>query len=414
MYEFIQNLDSKTYEKFVFNHNKKHFMQSIHYGEVQKIKDFKPYYVGMKKNNELVAAALLLEKKVFQKLGYIYIPRGFILDYSDFELLEQFTLRIKQFTKKTNNFFFRIDPDIPLRNIDDQANEIEGVNQFELVDYLKKIHYIHKGFNRNFEHTQPRYTFRLQLSNNIEDVFKGFHATTRKVLNKKNQYNLNIYKGNIDDVADFYKTMLETGERENLIQSKQNYYETFYNILHLVNMSNIYMIKVNIPTLIQKYNDKIEAIHKQIHKLENNKQKNPAKSKNLLADLDNQLKKATTELTEIETIQEEELVLSSIITVEYNNYIWTVHGGNSSQLRWLNANYLIYYEIIKDAVKNNFTMIDFFGTTGDPNPNNPIYGIYLFKKRLGGTYTEFIGEFDYVVNPFIYRAYHFLKKIKDK
>ena len=96
--------------------------------------------------------------------------------------------------------------------------------------------------------------------------------------------------------------------------------------------------------------------------------------------------------------------------------VWTVHGGNASFLRGLNANYFIYYEIIKDAQKNGFHYIDFFGTTGDPKPENPIYGIHLFKKRLGGEYLEYIGEFDLITRPIYYRIFctliPFYRKIK--
>ena len=73
----------------------------------------------------------------------------------------------------------------------------------------------------------------------------------------------------------------------------------------------------------------------------------------------------------------------------------------------LNANYLLYYTIIKEAHDNGFKIVDCFGTCGIANPDksNPIYGIHSFKKKLGGEYIEFIGEFDFVVNKFLYFAY---------
>ena len=52
-------------------------------------------------------------------------------------------------------------------------------------------------------------------------------------------------------------------------------------------------------------------------------------------------------------------------------------------------------------------MIDFFGCSGEANPDksNPTYGVHNFKKRLGGEYTEFIGEFDLITNKFMYTLY---------
>ena len=94
----------------------------------------------------------------------------------------------------------------------------------------------------------------------------------------------------------------------------------------------------------------------------------------------------------------------------------TVHGGNSNGLRHLNSNYLLYYYIIKDAYDNGYKVIDFFGTSGEANPSkdSPIYGIHNFKKRLGGEYTEFIGEFDLVCKPLLYKAFNILIPLRRK
>ena len=76
----------------------------------------------------------------------------------------------------------------------------------------------------------------------------------------------------------------------------------------------------------------------------------------------------------------------------------------------------MYYNIIKDANSEGRKIVDLFGTCGIPNPNpsNPIYGIHSFKKRLGGEYIEFIGEFDLVVNKKMYTIYQKIVPLKNK
>ena len=51
--------------------------------------------------------------------------------------------------------------------------------------------------------------------------------------------------------------------------------------------------------------------------------------------------------------------------------------------------------------------------------NGPYYGIYELKRGFNPEITELIGEFDYVINPFVYYAYKIalkgyklLKKLK--
>lgn len=404
MYTFIENIKKDEYENFVLNHKiKSHFMQSYYFGEISKSKGFIPHYVGMKKDDKLVACALLLQKKLFKKTSYFYSPRGFVLDFNDEKLLTEFTKYVKNYTKKFNSFFTAIDPDIKLQNLDIDGNVIEGENNFKLIETLKKIGYKHLGFNKNFENREPRYTFRLSLEPNIDDIHKNMHATTRKILNKGNQYNLNAYIGNENDLEDFYFTMKETAIREGITPFPFEYYKNFYNTFNKNNMSDLYIVKVNINDLINIYNKKIDDINNDIKNACNLINKN--KSKNLLNDYNNQLEKLEKELELIKKIEEKELVLSSIITVKYGDKVWTVHGGNSNKLRELNANYLLYDLIICDAKKEGFKLIDFFGTTGNDNDNNKIHGIHLFKKRLGGEYMEFIGEFHLITNKFMYFIY---------
>lgn len=411
MYEFIENLEQNEYEKFVLENDKAHFMQSYNWGLVQKEKHFKPYYTALKKDGVIVASALLLEKKILRKYGYLYCPRGYIIDYNNNELVKEFTNNLKRFMKSKNDIFIRMDPDIKLHSLDIEGNIIEGVNNTKLVDYLKSLGYKHKGFNKNFENNQPRYTFRLNIDKPIEEVYSGFHATTRKILNKGNLYELEIIKDS-QSLDDFYITMEETAKKEHIIQSSYNYYKNFYEILNKNNMSNLYTIRVNTNKLKEKYLSLINEAEDEIKKTSLNK--NQEKANNLINDLNIKLSKLKESLNELNNIKDEVIPLSSIITAKYKDTVWTVHGGNHNLLKELNANYLLYYEIIKDANKEGYKRFDFFGTTGDPNPHNSVYGIHLFKKRFGGEYTEFIGEFDLINKKLLYFLYNKYLKFKKR
>ena len=78
------------------------------------------------------------------------------------------TLGIKEFAKKKKALFLKIDPDVKLETLDIDGNKIDGIDNHDLVNYLKSIGYKHLGFNKAFEHNQPRYTFRLDLTQGIE------------------------------------------------------------------------------------------------------------------------------------------------------------------------------------------------------------------------------------------------------
>ena len=406
--KFIENIEKNKYEKFVENHKtKSHFLQSYDWGVFSKEnKNVTPYYVGLVDDNDkLVATALLLQRKMYLGYSYFYSPRGFVCDYNDKEVIKEFTQKIKEFAKKKKALFLKIDPDVKLQNLDIDGNELEGSNNFELVNYLKNIGYKHLGYNKAFEHNQPRYTFRLDLTQGLESIKNNFHSTTKKVINKGNLYELEVYKNDEKYIDDFYKTMQDTADRENISIYSKEYYLNFYKDLHKNNHSDIYIVYLNKKKTLDLLTSNIE---------ETKKNQESLTSDNKKKELQNQIDKLQKLIDEIKEVKEDRIPLSSIITAKYGDKVWTIHGGNHSSLRSLNSNYLIYFEIIKDAVEEGYKTIDFFGTSYNPNQDDPEYGIWLFKKRLGGEYTEFIGEFDYIFKKGVYRLFKILIPIHRK
>ena len=154
---------------------------------------------------------------------------------------------------------------------------------------------------------------------------------------------------------------------------------------------------VNLPNLYYSLDNKIKDVDKEINEF-NNKTKNK-KNENKLKDLDLKRNKILKMKKEVDDLKEQRIILSSIITTKFGNKVWTIHGGNSDRLQFLNANYELYYHILLDAHNNGYQYVDFYGSEGKVDKNSPIYGIYLFKLRFGGDFDEFIGEFDFVIKP---------------
>lgn len=406
--KFVENIDKKKYEDFVENHKEKsHFLQSYAWGEFSREnKHVTPYYVGLVNDkNKLVATALLLQRKMPLGYSYFYSPRGFVCNYNDHEVIEEFTNKIKEFAKTKKALFLKIDPDVKLQTLDLDGNKIDGIDNHELVSFLRKIGYKHLGYNKGFEHNQPRYTFRLDISKGIDYVRENFHSTTKKVINKGNYYQLEVYKNDPKYIDDFYRTMVETANRENISIYSKQYYLNFYQDLHKENHSDIYIVYLNKKKTMKLLEDNLKELNKNIESLT---------SENKKKELENQVNKTNKLLDEIKEVKEELYPLSSIITAKYGDKVWTIHGGNSNLLRSLNSNYLIYYEIIKDACEEGYKTIDFFGSSYNPSQSDPEYGIWLFKKRLGGEYTEFIGELDYVFKKVTYKAFNLVIPVRRK
>lgn len=400
--ELINNVTKEEYEAFVKNHPLAHFLQSYTWGEFERTTtSITPHYLGLKDDqNNYVAMALFLEKKLVFGYRSFYCPRGYILDYKNKDLVRDFTREIKKYAKKKKAIYVKINPSVKLQNLDTNGNiKTSEENNYDVVNFLKSLGYHHFGFPKNFENSEPRYTYCLDLTQGLESIQNNLHPTTKKIIKRGNPYQLELTKNDEAHIEDFYLTMVETAKREGILNHDMKYYKTFYEQLHKENMSDLYVVTANILTIRNIYEERIKDLTERIEQFAG---KQDIKNKNKKQELQNQLAKAIKEYKIIQNIKEEKLVLSSILTAKYANTVWTVHGGNHSLLRELNANYFIYYEIIKDASKEGYEVIDFFGTAGNPKPDNPIYGIHLFKKRLGGEYIEFIGEFDLIINKVTY------------
>ena len=62
-------------------------------------------------------------------------------------------------------------------------------------------------------------------------------------------------------------------------------------------------------------------------------------------------------------------------------------------------NYLLQWNMIQWAIETGCRIYDFRGVSGDISEDNPLYGLYRFKKGFNGDFCEFVGEFNYVFNP---------------
>ncbi|MEG1146773.1 MAG: peptidoglycan bridge formation glycyltransferase FemA/FemB family protein [Bacilli bacterium] len=414
--EFVTNIKKSDFEEFVLKTKNTHFMRSYHWGDITKYKNYKPHYVGLKDKQTIVAVALLLEKELPLGYSYFYCPRGYSLDFKNEKLLKIFTEKLKEYGKTKKAIYIKIDPDIKRHDLDPNGNIIGKENNYKIIKNLINLGYKHKGYNIEFTNEQPRFTFRLDLTKTNEEINANMQSTTRNILNRGNQYNFEVLKNEQVKIEDFYQTMEETAKRENLGCNGIGYYKNFYTLLNEEKMGDIYAIKLNIKNLKETYQKNIEEKRKKIEEQKTNKNANPKKLENRIKEIEIEIEKINKDLNEIETINKEEIILSSIITAKYDDKVWIVHGGNATLLRNLNANYFLYNEIIKESKKEGYKTIDLFGCSGEANPEktSAIYGLHNFKKRFGGEYIEFIGEFDLIINKFMYFIFNIIVPIRRK
>lgn len=401
---FIENIEKERYEEFVKKHPKSHFLQSYAWGEFAKEeKNLTPHYVGLENDkHQLVAATLLLEKHLPLGYSYLYAPRGYVIDFKDYELLKTFTEEIKKYAKKKKAIFVKIDPDI-IYHEEDCNQEVIIEKDDQAYQSLKKLGYRHLGFTKNFETMQPRYSFRIDLTKPWEEVEKNFSKTTKQRIKKAEDLLVDVKIGTDKDINTFYQLMILTETRKDFVTHNEKYYQSLYKIWNQDNECNLFLGSVDLDKIIKKQTELKQEITEELTKFDHENLSKSEKSKK--NELEKRKDKLETDIQKYQQAQKEygtNITLSAHFIIEYGDKAWVLYAGNHNILTDTYTNYKTYEQHIKYYYDKKIKTYDQFGTIGDLRKENPLLGLHEFKKKFGGNYVEFTGEFDLVLNKPMY------------
>ncbi len=203
------------------------------------------------------------------------------------------------------------------------------------------------GFRRkegkNFEAIQPQFVFRMDILGKTQDeILASFHQKTRYNIRVAIKKGVEVKLCGKEMVPDFARIMLETGVRDGFVTRQPEYFSQMLD--NLGEHCRLYM-----------------AFH-------------------------------------------EGKPIAGTLAIAYGDKVWYLYGASSNQSRNLMPNYLLQWNMIQWAQELGCRIYDFRGVSGDLSEDNPLYGLYKFKKGFNGEFTEFIGELDLVLNKLVYTA----------
>ena len=393
--KFIKNLSEERYNEFFKKTPNNHFMQSYGWGQAcMKNRGQIPCYVGLEDEaGNLKAVALLLKKKTPFHMCYFYAPRGFTMDFSDKAVLKEFTTSLKEYLKEENAIYLKLDPPIMYQEIDMEGNKVEGgMNNYAIFDSFIELGYKHQGFNKLYEGNQPRYTFRTFYEKfaSFEEVEKTFSKSFARPVKRSYNYDLEVYLA--DEVKTFHDLIKLISNKDGFHEYSYDYYKNVYEELSKQGYVKIYNVRINPTHLIDKFSKELELEKKEERKVKIQKDidyfKNVAKT------------------------HEEEYTCASLICTYSETGAWSLYIGNDEVATNTGTVNRLYYEFMKDAYEDGYLYADLFGVVGDPHTEyKNLAGIYEYKRKIGGDYIEFIGEFDLINKPFWYKVLPVLLKV---
>ncbi|MBR6113459.1 MAG: peptidoglycan bridge formation glycyltransferase FemA/FemB family protein, partial [Bacilli bacterium] len=196
----IITLTGNQFEDFAKKHKYRSYFQTLSYAKLMKTDGYDYHLLGFLNNsNELIGASMILFKKIFFNYKIAYAPYGFLIDYTNSDIIEEITEKLKILLYKQKFLFLKINPRIECSKRDKDGNIISYNPEInDIMEILQKNDYIHNGFNNYFEDMKPRWNAVLKLTASNEKLYKDLDKQIRNKINKAK--NCGVELKNDDDV----------------------------------------------------------------------------------------------------------------------------------------------------------------------------------------------------------------------
>ncbi len=392
MYTFKKDINIKEYNEFIKKYKYASFMQEKAWALVKN--NWDNILCGVYEKKVLVAACSILIRKLRKGFTMFYIPRGYLIDFENKELLKFMTENIKILAKKYKAYIVKIDPNFC---VSEKFTKNKNLS-FDVLSHnynikhnnLLNLGYIHQGFSKNLHaNLQPRYQMAIPLINdnnekiNYEQLLKTFKSKYRYYLGdfhkKRGVYF--TYSHEKKDIKQFVHLLKCTEENKNIHLRNEEYFNKIID-----NFKNrVYLIFGHVN--LDKY----------INFLKNNN----GKEEEI-----NYVKKLKETKGNIITLSSALLIVPNNDGIRVSEYLY---AGNDRSLNKLNVSGGVALEAAKISIDNNCDYCNLGGISGTLDDQ-----LYIFKSKYNSIILEFSGEYDLIINKFKYKLIKVFKPIIKK
>jgi len=230
-----------------------------------------------------------------------------------------------------------------------------SIEDKDFRNYLTNSGFKRIKTGKDFDGIQPRFVFRLSLEKSPEELLADMASKTRYNIRYAKRKGVKIHKDcDLADLEEFYNILEVTADRDDFGIRDYEYFKNMWR-----------------------------------HLIEN------GYGKLFMAEYEGRY-------------------IAGTIALICGNKVWYSYGASDNVYRNKQPNYLLQWSMINWAIENECEIYDFRGVSGDLDEDNPLYGLYRFKKGFNGDFTEFIGEYDLVIDKFYYSLWQNIMPIAKK
>lgn len=389
------------------NNDRYYLQQAAVYSKMQNFNNLKTKILAVKENDEVLAYATFIYfpyKKFFFK---VTAQHGPIMDYSNTELVRFYMTELKKyFAKDFRVLCVRVNPFLNERIYKDIEYVETTKESIETDKILTSLGY--KPLNDDL-FTNPTLASRCIYSRELEEtltedtLLKTVSTMAKRSINKAIKEGITVKEIDIfndEDAAIFDSINKSTEDRINFQIRTSEYFRNLKTALG--DKLHLMVSYLDCDSLISKLNKEIEDFNsektKLTEKLESGKV-NPEKTMNKIARIDESIAFNNDKIAKISSLKEEHgniIYLSCASFIETKQDLIYLTGGMKKEFSRFNGSYLVMYTMIKYAIRNNFKIFNFFGTSKEFTSEDATdYSVLQFKRHFNGNVEYFMDNYEF-------------------
>ena len=389
------------------NNDRYYLQQAAVYSKMQNFNNLKTKILAVKENDEVLAYATFIYfpyKKFFFK---VTAQHGPIMDYSNTELVRFYMTELKKyFAKDFRVLCVRVNPFLNERIYKDIEYVETTKESIETDKILTSLGY--KPLNDDL-FTNPTLASRCIYSRELEEtltedtLLKTVSTMAKRSINKAIKEGITVKEIDIfndEDAAIFDSINKSTEDRINFQIRTSEYFRNLKTALG--DKLHLMVSYLDCDSLISKLNKEIEDFNskktKLTEKLESGKV-NPEKTMNKIARIDESIAFNNDKIAKISSLKEDHgniIYLSCASFIETKQDLIYFTGGMKKEFSRFNGSYLVMYTMIKYAIRNNFKIFNFFGTSKEFTSEDATdYSVLQFKRHFNGNVEYFMDNYEF-------------------
>ncbi|HEM4413789.1 TPA: aminoacyltransferase [Streptococcus suis] len=402
VYTYKIGISEVEHDGFLKQSPQVNLLQSSQWATVKS--EWRNERLGFFKDGKLVAVASLLIRRLVVPFGFtmIYIPRGPVMDYEDAELVSFVFKSIKEFALRERSVVIKFDPFIRLSSKTITGDREEELNVLAVKDRIVDLGGIWSGRVQTMSATiQPTcHAVLYSESFSEESLNKRVRQNIRSARNK----GIEIRIGREELLRDFSELLKKTEERKSIRLRGREYYQKILNAYP----ENSYIVVAYLD-LAKRY-EQLSYLEEKLVKEAMTFTSTTRQSK-----IENYKKETRRINTELEMINSlirngNKLVpLAGTLTIDFAGTSENIYAGMDEKFKHYQPALLTWAETAKYAFERGVKWQNLGGI--EPTLDG---GLYHFKSHLNPVVEEYIGEFDLIVSPILYKIFQVLLEIRKK